>query len=86
MPSPPTLLRLGAVVSMLAGLLHLAFPNKLLNFASWGYSRVLAVRFQPRNEAPRRVRLVGVGMVLVAPVLTRLAAWIESRCIEDRIL
>jgi hypothetical protein len=77
MPSLPTLLRVSAAVSALAGLVHLAVPDRLLKLASWSYDRVLAVRFQPRERATRRVRLVGVAMVLSAAVLTRLAAWME---------
>ncbi|MFB6251959.1 MAG: hypothetical protein ABEI27_09810 [Halobellus sp.] len=77
MPSLPTLLRASAVVSALAGIIHLAAPDRLLELASWSYSRVLSVRFQPRENATRRVRLVGVAMVVSAPMLTYLAAWIE---------
>lgn len=77
MPSLSTLLRVSAVVSALAGLVHLTVPNRLLTLASWSYDRVLAVRFQPRSNAARRVRLVGVAMAVSAPVLIRLAAWIE---------
>ncbi|MFB6167810.1 MAG: hypothetical protein ABEJ43_03070 [Haloferacaceae archaeon] len=77
MPSLPALLRVSAVVSALAGLVHLAVPNRLLGLASWGYERVLAVGFHPRENATRRVRLVGVVMVGFAPVLRRLAAWME---------
>lgn len=77
MPSLPTLLRVSAIVSALAGLVHLTVPTRLLELAGWSYDRVLAVRFQPRENATRRVRLIGVAMVVSAPVLTRLAAWME---------
>jgi hypothetical protein len=77
MPSLPTLLRASAAGSVLAGLVHLAAPARLLALARWGYDRVLAVEFRPRENATRRVRLVGVVMVVSAPVLARLAAWIE---------
>lgn len=77
MPSLSTLLRASAVVSALAGLVHLTVPSRLLELAQWSYDRVLAVRFEPRQHAPRRVRLIGVAMVVFAPVLARLAAWME---------
>lgn len=80
MPTLPTLLRASAVVSALAGLVHLAVPARLLTLAGWAYDRVLAVRFHPRKNATRRVRLVGVVMVASAPVLARLAAWMEYQC------
>jgi hypothetical protein len=77
MPSLPTLLRVSAALSALAGLVHLVVPGRLLKLASWSYENVLAVRFQPRENAIRRVRLVGIAMIIFAPVLTRLAAWLE---------
>jgi hypothetical protein len=77
MPSLPTLLRVSAVGSILAGLVHLAAPARLLALARWSYDRVLAVEFHPRENATRRVRLVGVVMMVSAPVLVRLAAWME---------
>jgi hypothetical protein len=77
MASLSTLLRVSAVGSVLAGLVHLAAPARLLVLAKWSYDRVLAVEFHPRENATRRVRLVGVVMLGSAPVLTRLAAWIE---------
>jgi hypothetical protein len=77
MASLSTLLRVSAVGSVLAGLVHLAAPARLLVLAKWSYDRVLAVEFHPRENATRRVRLVGVVMLVSAPVLTRLAAWIE---------
>lgn len=85
MPSLPTLLRVSAIISALAGLVHLTAPNRLLNLASWSYERVLAVRFHPRENATHRVRLVGVAMVVFAPVLNRLAAWIEYIRVEVRV-
>ncbi|WP_238330760.1 PIN domain-containing protein [Haloglomus irregulare] len=77
MLSLPTLLRVGSVMGALAGLVHIAIPNRLLELASCGYDRVLAVRFQPQRNATRRVRPIGVAMVASAPVLARLAAWME---------
>lgn len=77
MPSLPTLLRVSAAVSALAGLVHLTVPDRLLKLASWSYDRVLAVRFHPRENATRRVRLIGAAMIASAAVLTRLAAWLE---------
>lgn len=78
MPSLPTLLRVSAVVNVLAGLAHLLVPTRLLDLAGWSYDRVLAVRFHPRKNAARRVRLIGAAMVVSAPVLIRAAAWLES--------
>lgn len=77
MPSLPTLLRVSAVTSAFAGLIHLIAPNQLLTLAKWSYDQVLAVRFHPRESASRRVRLIGVVMVIAAPVLAYLAAWME---------
>lgn len=77
MPSLATLVRAGAVVSALAGLVHLAVPARLLALARRGYDRVLAVGFRPRENAPRRVRLVGVVMLVAAPVLAWVAAWLD---------
>ncbi|MFB6295825.1 MAG: hypothetical protein ABEH66_03170 [Halobacteriales archaeon] len=60
---PPRRLRaLFAVV----GLVHLLVPGLLLDTARWAYARVLAVEFEPRDGAPRRVRLVGIAFVCVA--------------------
>lgn len=77
MVSLPTLLRLSAVLNVLAGVAHLAIPDRLLKLASWNYDRVLAVGFEPRPNATRRVRLIGVAMIAAAPVLTRLASLME---------
>jgi hypothetical protein len=77
MPSLPTLLRASAVVSAFAGLVHFVAPGRLLELAGRSYDRVLAVRFQPRANATLRVRLVGVVMVVSAPLLARLAARVE---------
>jgi hypothetical protein len=63
---PPRLLWLGAV---LAGMVHLLVPGRLLETAAWAYRRFLAVEFDPNPEATRRVRLVGVGLLAVAAVL-----------------
>jgi hypothetical protein len=77
MPSLPTLVRLAAAVSALAGVVHLLVPDRLLWLARWGYDRVLAVRFQPREHATRRVRLLGVLFLAAVPFLSGLAAWLE---------
>lgn len=69
---------MGAVVSILAGLLHAVIPGRLLELASQGYERVLAVRFQPRENATRRVRLIGLAMLVSGPILLRCAAYVRS--------
>jgi hypothetical protein len=63
MVSLRTRLRLLSVLGLLAGVAHLAFADRLLATARWGYDRVLAVDFDPRPNAARRVRLVGVLFV-----------------------
>jgi len=55
-----------------AGVVHLAVPGVLLGTARWGYRRVLAVEFDPKQGANRRVRLVGLGFLALAGVLRRL--------------
>jgi hypothetical protein len=52
------------IVLVLAGLSHLAAPGALLWLASLGYDRVLAVDFDPDTGARRRVRALGLAMVL----------------------
>lgn len=53
---------LGALL-VVVGLAHLLAPGLLLWTASLGYRWVLAVEFDPRQGATRRVRLAGLGMV-----------------------
>ena len=77
MSSLPSLLRVTALVSTLVGVVHLLVPDGLLGLARWSYDRVLAVRFQPRENAPRRVRAIGLAMLCGAYVLDRLARWLE---------
>lgn len=69
---------MGAVMSVLAGLLHIAIPGRLLDLASQGYERVLAVRFQPQENATLRVRLIGLAMLVSGPILLRCAAYVRS--------
>jgi hypothetical protein len=73
MPPSRSFLRTLSVLATVAGLVHLLAPRRLLATARWGYDRVLAVDFDPREPAPRRVRLVGLSFV-VASILARLAA------------
>ncbi|MFC7116017.1 hypothetical protein ACFQH2_15175 [Natronoarchaeum sp. GCM10025703] len=68
-----TILRAATAGSLLAGLVHLLVPDRLLAIAAWGYDRVLAVEFEPRTNATTRVRLVGVLFLVGATVLARLA-------------
>jgi hypothetical protein len=63
MVSLRTRLRLVSVLGLLAGVAHLAFADRLLATARWGYDTVLAVDFDPQPNATRRVRLVGVLFV-----------------------
>jgi hypothetical protein len=64
MPSYRTLVRRLSVLGVLAGVVHLLVPSRLLATARWGYDRVLAVEFAPRPNAARRVRLIGLLMLL----------------------
>jgi hypothetical protein len=52
-----------------AGLLHLLAPRLLLWLARHGYRLVLRVHLHPGEQAPRRVRAVGVGMVALGIAL-----------------
>ncbi|WP_262179310.1 hypothetical protein [Haloarcula laminariae] len=60
------------VASGLAGVVHLLAPGVLLRLASRAYRLVLAVEFDPKPGAKRRVRLVGVAFLAVAVALRRL--------------
>jgi hypothetical protein len=64
MPSYRTLGRLLSLFGILAGIGHLLVPTRLLATARWGYDRILAVEFAPRPNAKRRVRLVGLLMIV----------------------
>lgn len=64
------LLELASVLGVVSGIVHLAVPDRLLAAARWGYDRLLAVDFDPRPNATRRVRLFGV-----LTLLTGLGAW-----------
>lgn len=55
---------LGAVL-LCAGIAHVLLPRVLLAVAAAGYARVLGVDFEPGATTPRRVRAVGIGMVLL---------------------
>ena len=75
MVSARTILRTLPVVGSVAGAVHLLVPGKLLAVAEWGYDRVLAVDFEPRDRATRRVRLVGVPFLAVSALLARVGTW-----------
>jgi len=66
---PPRLLW---VASALAGVVHLAIPGLLLRSGEYAYRWVLAVEFDPKPGAKRRVRLVGIGFLAIGAVLRRL--------------
>jgi hypothetical protein len=53
------------------GLVHLLVPGVLLRTARWGYRRLLAVAFDPKPGAKRRVRLVGLAFLSLAVFLRR---------------
>lgn len=66
------LLRYVTVVGVCSGLAHLLVPDRLLSTAAWAYDRVLAVEFDPRPNATRRVRLLGLLALGVAVAAHRL--------------
>lgn len=68
MLSERTLVRTVPVLGSVAGAVHLLVPGKLLATAEWGYDRVLAVDFDPRDGATRRARMV-VLLFLLGSVL-----------------
>jgi len=72
MPSYRTLARRLSLIGVAAGIVHLLVPNRLLAVAEWGYDRVLAVEFTPRPSATRRVRLIGLLMLVGAALWYRL--------------
>jgi len=72
MPSYRTLARRLSLIGVVAGIVHLLVPNRLLAAAEWGYDRVLAVEFTPRPSATRRVRLIGLLMLVGAALWYRL--------------
>ncbi len=53
------------------GALHLLVPGLLLRTARWGYRLALAVEFDPKPGAKRRVRLVGLAFLSAAEFLRR---------------
>jgi hypothetical protein len=72
MPPYRTLARLLSLLGVFTGAVHLLVPARLLATAEWGYDRFLAVEFSPRPNATRRVRLIGLLMI-VGGVLGRRA-------------
>jgi hypothetical protein len=71
MTSRETLLSAAGLFSAAVGLAHLLVPDHLLAVAAWGYDTVLAVDFDPRGNATRRVRAVGLVFVAVAALCLR---------------
>jgi hypothetical protein len=55
--------RLVGVVFVFAGGIHLLLPGTLLATGRVAYDLALRVRFEPRDGAHRRVRVVGAAMV-----------------------
>ena len=74
----PLYFRLCAAGSALAGIAHLLVPTLLLDLASAGYDRVLAVDFEPRENATVRVRVLGLGFLVAAAALRWLARAIDD--------
>jgi hypothetical protein len=66
------LARIGAVGLALTGLVHLLVPDLVLRWAATGYDRVLAVDFEPRTNATRRVRALGLAFLATGGLLWRL--------------
>lgn len=48
------------------GIVHVLVPQVLLKLAAVGYRYVLAVKFTPTEQTPRRVRMVGASMITAA--------------------
>lgn len=75
MVSLRTLGRVAGVALLLSGVVHLLAPRPLLRAAETGYRRVLAVDFDPRAGATRRVRLVGALFAAVGGAVL----WVDRR-------
>lgn len=56
--------RANGVLLVIAGIVHILAPRLLLKMAEKGYKMALAVDFTPNSRSTRRVRAVGIGMVL----------------------
>lgn len=65
--------RLAVVGLALSGVVHLLAPGVLLRIARRSYGFWLDVAFEPRSNAARRVRLVGLASLLAAVLARRLA-------------
>lgn len=65
--------RLGALALGAFGSVHVCFPRLLLRTARLAYGLVLDVEFTPRENAPRRVRVVGVLSLVLAAIGWRVA-------------
>lgn len=70
LPSVPWT-RLLSAAAALAGLVHIVAPRALLGIAAQSYDRVLAVDFEPREDATRRVRAIGLLFLAVGAELAR---------------
>lgn len=73
-----TRVRLLSVAGLLAGIAHVVFAERLLALARWGYDNALAVDFDPRPNAARRVRLVGVLFVAVSALVGYLTRAVDG--------
>jgi uncharacterized protein YjeT (DUF2065 family) len=62
---PTAIVRLVGVALVCVGVVHLVWPGRLLWTGQAAYGLALDVRFEPRQKARGRVRLVGAAMVVV---------------------
>ena len=56
--------RLAGRGALVVGLLHVLLPELLVDVVRFCYDIALDVSFVPRDRTARRVRLLGVGLVL----------------------
>jgi hypothetical protein len=62
--------RLAGRGALAAGLLHVLLPELVLDAVRFAYDVVLDVSFVPRDGTARRVRLLGVALVLAGVALS----------------
>lgn len=63
--------RTGGWLLLLAGLAHLLAPNLTVDVVRAAYAETLDAAFIPRDGTNARVRLLGVGLVVVGAVVRR---------------
>jgi hypothetical protein len=62
--------RLAGRGALTLGLLHVLLPELLVDVVRFVYDVALDVSFVPRDRTARRVRLLGVGLLLAGAVLS----------------